>query len=62
MSWGVVFMLPVIAFPVVFFSTTGIIEHRQNLAVRHSPNSVEALRRRARQQQMPDSSARSTEP
>lgn len=62
MSWGVVFALAVIAFPVVFFTATGIVEHRRNLTVRRSPDSVEALRRRAGQQPDLGSHTRSTEP
>lgn len=61
MSWGVVFVLAIIAFPVLFFTATGIVEHRRNLAVRRSPNSVEALRRRVGQQ-TPHGRTRSTEP
>lgn len=62
MTWSVVFVLAVIAFPVVFFAVIGIVEHRQNVDVRRSPNSVQALRRRIKQQRDLDVRTRSTEP
>ncbi|WP_156096599.1 hypothetical protein [Amycolatopsis jejuensis] len=62
MTWGVAFVLTIMAFPVIFFSAIGIGGHRRNRRIQHSSNSVNALRRRADQERNRDSHPRSTEP